>query len=293
MPSRRTFIKRAGAFASAAFVSPALQPRSAYRLGLQLYTVRAAMARDLDGTLKRISGLGYQEVETYGFDPEAIGYYGLPGKAFAQRLRDHNLTTPSGHYDLNRFAGSSVEDLARYVDRCIEGARTLGQEYITWPLVDEGFRTIEKFKVVAARLNLAGGQIRKAGLQLAYHNHDFEFVEQDGQIGYDIIIKETDPALVRLQMDLYWIARGSKLTPNEWFTRAPGRFVMWHVKDMHRTNRGYTEVGNGTVDFTRIWPDAALAGMKHFFVEQGGNFTHDPLQSIADSAEYVKRVLLK
>jgi len=293
MLSRRTFLQQAGAFASAALAFPGSQPRRRYKLGLQLFTMRAAMARDVEGTLKRIAGMGYEEVETYGFDPEGIRYYGLAAKEFAQRLRDHNLTTPSGHYDLNRFVSSSADDLKRYVERSVEGARAVGQEYITWPFVDEGFRTIEKFKVVAERLNLAGGQIKKAGLQLAYHNHDFEFVEQNGQIGYDVILKDTDPSLVKLQMDLYWIARGSKLTPNEWFKRHPGRFVMWHVKDMHKISRDYTEVGNGTIDFTRIWPDASLAGMKHFFVEQGGNFTHDPFRSVADSAEYVKRVLLK
>lgn len=293
MISRRTFMQQAGAFASAVLVSAASQPRHRYKLGLQLFTMRAAMRSDVEGTLKRVAGMGYEEFETYGFDPEGIRYYGLAGKAFAQLLRDLNLTAPSGHYDLNRFVSSSIDDLKRYVDRCVEGAHALGQEYITWPLVDEGFRTIEGFKVVAERLNVAGGQIKKAGLQLAYHNHDFEFVEQNGQIGYDIILRETDPALVKLQMDLYWIARGSKLTANEWFRRQPGRFVMWHVKDMHRTSRDYTEVGNGTIDFTRIWPDASLAGLKHFFVEQGGNFTHDPFRSVADSAEYVKRVLLK
>lgn len=293
MISRRSFMQQAGAFASAALVFPVSQPRRRYKLGLQLFTMRAAMARDVEGTLKRIAGMGYEEVETYGFDAQGIRYYGLAAEAFAQLLRDHNLTTPSGHYDLNRFVSTSVDDLKRYVDRCVEGAHALGQAYITWPLLDEDSRTIEKFKVVAERLNVAGGQIKKAGLQLAYHNHDFEFVEQNGQIGYDIILKDTDPALVKLQMDLYWIARGSKLTANQWFKRQPGRFVMWHVKDMHRTSRDYTEVGNGTIDFTRIWPDASLAGMKHFFVEQGGNFTHDPFRSVADSAEYVKRVLLK
>jgi sugar phosphate isomerase/epimerase len=188
---------------------------------------------------------------------------------------------------------TSIDDLKRYVDRSIEGAQVLGQEYITWPLLDEGDRTIERFKVAAERLNIAGETIKKAKLQLAYHNHDFEFVEQNGQIGYDIILKETDPALVKLQIDLYWIAHGSKLTANEWFKRQPGRFVMWHVKDMHKVSRDYTEVGNGTIDFTKIWPDASLAGLKHFFVEQGGNFTHDPFTSVADSADYVKRVLLK
>ena len=85
----------------------------------------------------------------------------------------------------------------------------------------------------------------------------------------------------------------SSTTTHDLFRRAPGRFVMWHVKDVHRVSVDYTEVGNGTVDFTKIWPDAELAGLKHFFVEQGGNFTHDPLRSVIDSAEYVKRVLLK
>jgi sugar phosphate isomerase/epimerase len=285
-------MQQAGAFASAAVLAPP-SPPARYKLGLQLFTLRAALSADVLGTLKRVAGLGYEEVETYGFDPEALRYYGLPARELAGRLRDHNLKAPSGHYDLNRFVSSSVDDLTRYVARCIEGAQALGQTYITWPLLDADSRTIDKFKLAAERLNLAGAQVKQAGLQLAYHNHDFEFVEQDGQIGYDIILKETDAALVKLQMDLYWIAHGSKLSPHDWFERQPGRFVMWHVKDMHRTSRDYTELGNGSIDFTRIWPDAALAGLKHFFVEQGGNFTHDPFRSVADSAEYVKRVLLK
>jgi len=293
MISRRTFMQQAGTFASAAVLFPAVQPRRGYKMGLQLYTVRAAMARDVEGTLKSVAGMGYEEFETYGFDPEGIRYYRLSASDFAQRLRDLNLTTPSGHYDLNRYTSSSVDDLKRYADRCVEGAHILGQTYITWPLLNEGDRTIDKFKMVAARLNVLGEHLKKAKLQLAYHNHDFEFVEQNGQIGYDIILKETDPELVKLQMDLYWIAHGSKLSPNQWFKRAPGRFVMWHVKDMHKTSRDYTELGNGSIDFTRIWPDASLAGLKHFFVEQGGNFTHDPFRSVADSADYVKRVLLK
>jgi sugar phosphate isomerase/epimerase len=290
MISRRRFMKHAGAFAAGALVLP--QQSRRYKLGLQLFTVRAALRQDLDGTLKRIAGIGYEELETYGFDPEGLRYYGLEAGTFAQRLEDLNLTTPSGHYDLNRYVNTGIDELKRYVDRCIEGARALGQSYITWPLIDADSRTLDKFKVVAERLNIAGEQARKAKLALAYHNHDFEFIDQNGRRGYDIIMNETDPALVKLQVDLYWLARASQ-TPNDLFRRAPGRFVMWHVKDVHKVSRDYTEVGNGTIDFTKIWPDAELAGLKHFFVEQGGNFTHDPIRSITDSAEYVKRVLLK
>ena len=292
MISRRTFVQQAGVLASAVLGSPAFES-GRYKLGLQLFTLRAAMAQDVQGTLKRIAALGYEEVETYGFDAGAVGHYGLESKVFRQMLAANNLTTSSGHYDLNKFVSSPIDDLKRYVDRCIEGAHALGQEYITWPWLDEQSRTIEKFKVVADRLNVAGEQIKKARLQLAYHNHDFEFVEQQGRIGYDVIIGDTDPDLVKLQMDLYWIAHGSKLSAHQWFEKAPGRFVMWHVKDMHRISRDYTELGNGTIDFKSIWPDASLAGLKHFFVEQGGNFTHDPFKSVADSAAYVRRELLK
>ena len=293
MMTRRTFIQQAGVLAASTGVFPASLQRKRYKMGLQLYTMRAALRQDVDGSLKRIAGLGYEELETYGFDPQGIRYYGLDAKEFARRLNDLNLTTPTGHYDLNRFVTTSVDDLKGYFDRCIEGAKALGQTYITWPLIDPDSRTLDKFKVVAERLNIIGAQAKKAGLQVAYHNHDFEFIEQNGQIGYDIILKETDPSLVKLQIDLYWIAHGSKFPANYWFKRAPGRFELWHVKDMHKVSRDYTELGNGSIDFTQIWPDAELAGLKHFFVEQGGNFTHDPWQSITDSAAYVKRVLLK
>lgn len=289
MISRRTFVKQAGLYSAAALMLP---QRPRYKLGLQLYTIRAAMRQDVDGTLDRVAGIGYEEVETYGFDPAGLRYYGLDAKAFAQRLTDRKLTAPSGHYDLNRYVKTPVDDLKRYMDRCIEGAHTLRQSYITWPLVDPDSRTIDGFKVVAERLNIIGEQAKQARLQVAYHNHDFEFVDHNGTRGYDIILKETDPALVKLQMDLYWIARASQ-TPRDLFKRAPGRFVMWHVKDVHRVSGDYTELGNGTIDFTKIWPDAELAGLKHFFVEQGGNFTHDPIRSITDSADYVKRMLLK
>ena len=287
MMTRRTFMHHA-TLASAAGTLPFQQQR-AYKMGLQLFTIRAAMSKDVPGTLKRIAGLGYEEVETYGFDPQGLAYYGMPARAFAQLLRENNLTTPTGHYDLNRFVTTSEDDLKRYMDRCIEGAKALGQAYVTWPFLDPETRTLDSFKIVARRLNLIGQQAKAAGLLVAYHNHDFEFVDHNGQIGYDIVIKETDPALVKLQMDLYWIARASPVSASEWFKRQPGRFVMWHVKDMHKTSRDYTELGNGTVDFSQIFPHAKLAGLQHYFVEQGGNFTHDPFRSITDGAEYMKR----
>jgi sugar phosphate isomerase/epimerase len=293
MPSRRTFLQQAGALASASALAPmAHAAPPPYKMGLQLFTIRDAMARDVDATLKRVAALGYQEVETYGFDPQAIGYYRMPARDFAQRLRDHGLTTPSGHYDLNRFATASDDDLNRYVDQCIEGAKLVGHRYITWPFLDEPLRPLEPFTRIVGRFNAIGERIAKGGLQFAYHNHGFEFVEQGGRIPYDLVLRETDPALVKLQIDLYWLSHDSTKPPRYWFERAPGRYVMWHVKDMHKVSRDYTELGHGTIDYPTIWPDAAFSDMQHFFVEQGGNFAQSSMQSIEVGAAYVKRHLL-
>ena len=186
MISRRTFMHQSGVLAAAALVTPSPQSRR-YKMGLQLFTLRAAMAagrpRHADAH-RRHRLRGGRDLRLRRRRPRLLrdGRQGLQAL-----LADNNLTTSSGHYDLNKFVATPIDDLTRYVDRCIEGAHALGQAYITWPWLDEQSRTIETFKVVAERLNVIGAQIRKAGLQLAYHNHDFEFVEQQGQIGYDII----------------------------------------------------------------------------------------------------------
>ena len=291
MIDRRTFMKQAGAVASAAFVAQPPQTPRRYKIGLQLFTLNPAMNRDPIGTLQRVAAMGYEEVETYGINPAALTYYGMPARDFARRLQDHNLPTPSGHYDMQQFLHASADEMNRYVDRCAEGARILGQQYITWTYLEPATRSLETYKRVADWLNAIGTRLAGSGVQVAYHNGGGEFVDQKGQFGYDIILRGTDPALVKLQIDLYWFAFDTTQPARAWFDRAPGRYEMWHVKDMHKVNRRYTELGAGSIDYTRIWPDAAMSGMKHFFVEQGGNFAVDAMQSAADGIAYVKRYL--
>lgn len=296
MISRRNFIKNTAAFMSVASVAlPALGfPKGKkYKMGLQLFTVRGPMAADPRASLKKIASLGYEDLETYGYEPDAGKYYGMKAADFKKLLEDDQLTTSSGHYDLFLFLDKPVDELKRYVDRCIEGAHALEQRYITWPWLDESSRTIDKFKLLAERLNLVGEQVTKAKLGFAYHNHDFEFTNHNGEIGYDIVLRDTDPALVKLQIDLYWIAYASKRSAHELFSLQPRRFVMWHIKDMHKTSRDYTEMGNGSIDYTVILPDASLAGLEYYFIEQGGNFAKDPIQSITDSANFFKQNLEK
>jgi len=290
MITRRNFIAHTCVAASGMWLSgiAMANTKPRYKMGLQLFTIRDVMASNPSATMEKVASLGYEDTETYGFDPKTISYYGLKAKEFGQLLDDHGLTTTSGHYDLFRYLNAPETELLAYVDQCIIGAAALKQKYITWPWLDPQDRGIETFKLLAPKLNKVGERIKKAGLSFAYHNHNFEFIDHDGENGYDIIMKETDPVLVKLQIDLYWVMRASKLTPAELFRRQPGRFVMWHIKDMDKVNQDYTELGNGSIDYTTILPDIKIAGLEYYYLEQGGNFRENSMQSIAESAAFFK-----
>lgn len=264
-----------------------------YKMGLQLFTIRDAMAEDPVSSLKKAAGLGYQDLETYGFDPEKGMYYGFKAADFKKVLEDHNLTTSSGHYDLFRYLDKPASELERYVDRCIEGVKAIDQSYITWPWMAPEARTHETFKRLPELLNKIGEQVTKSGLGFAYHNHDFEFVDYDGETGYDIIMREADPALVKLQLDMYWAEHSSKLSSAELIARQPERFVMWHIKDMDKVTRDYTELGNGSIDYHTVLSEASQEGLEFYFLEQGGNFADNSMQSITESAAYFKKNLKK
>jgi sugar phosphate isomerase/epimerase len=292
--SRRHFIKGAAGAGAIMGLGNGLAAgaKTRYEMGLQLYTVRDPMASAPLATLKQIAALGYRNLETFGFDAGKTRYYGMDASSFSQVLGDLGLRSTSGHYDLFKYLESPAPELRGYVDQCVAGASALGQQYITWPWLAPGQRTIRHFELLADRLNLIGEQVKAGGLKLAYHNHEFEFIPQGGKLGYDIVMQQTDPALVKLQLDLFWAAHSSRRSPHELFSLQPGRFVMWHIKDMDRKNRDhYTELGNGSIDFTKIMPEAQLAGLETYFVEQGDNFAVDPMKSIATSAAYVKRNL--
>lgn len=261
-------------------------------MGLQLFTVRDALASDLPGSLKRIAAMGYQDLETYGYDGVHKTFYGMSASSFKQLLADNQLTTSSGHYDFAPLFDQPADELKRYVDQCIEGAHATGHRYITWPWLNEASRSIEKFKLLTDKLNVIGEQVNKAKLGFAYHNHDFEFIDHKGENGYDIIMKNTDASLVKLQIDLYWTAY-SNIDPLALFARQPGRFVMWHIKDMDKVNKKYTEMGNGSIDYAAILPAAEQAGLQYYFIEQGSNFAGNSMQSVEDSARYFNKNLRK
>ncbi len=262
-----------------------------YKMGLQLFTVHQDMSRAPLATLQAAKSMGYQDFETFGFDGEKGTFYGHPSAEFKNMLDDLDLTASSGHYGFADYFDRPADELKRFTDQCIRGAQALDMKYITWPWLAPQQRTIDHFRRLAPKLNAIGEQVTAAGLGFAYHNHGFEFEDHQGETGFDILLKETDPKLVKLQMDMYWVMHSSAFTPRELVQKQPGRYVMWHIKDMDKVSRDYTELGNGSIDYMAILPDPAESGLEFYYLEQGGNYAHSAMQSIADSAEYFKKHL--
>lgn len=264
-----------------------------YKMGYQLYSIRDEMAKDPISTLKALKGMGYQDFELYGYDADKDLIYGHQPKDLKTVLDDLDLTITSGHYGFAPYLDKSNDDLKSFVDKCITAAKTLGNKYITWPWIAPEQRTIDNFKVMAEKLNHIGAQVNAAGLGFAYHNHGFEFEDHEGENGFDIIIKGTDPDLVKLELDMYWLMHSSKFTPAELVNQHKGRVVMWHIKDMDKVTRDYTELGNGSIDYRKLLPDPIESGLKYYYLEQGGNFAINSTKSASDSAAYCKKYLVK
>lgn len=292
--NRRDFIANSSLLGLAAFVPFSCKPTEVtpkFKMGLQLFSINNDMSNDPIGTLGAVKDMGYEDFEIYGFDAENVTYYGLPAQELKNVLDNLGLTVSSGHYGFSEYLLRPLDDMKYFVDQCIKGALALDKTYITWPWIAPELRTIENFKIMSEKLNIIGEQVRSAGLEFAYHNHGYEFEEQNGQTGYDIILKETDPSVVKLQMDMYWVMHAGKTTPKKLIEQQPGRYVMWHIKDMDKTTRDYTELGNGSIDYHNILPDPKTSGLRYYYIEQGGNYAKSAMQSAADSASYFKEQL--
>lgn len=294
MTNRRNFIKRSGLLTLASFLPLPLLAGSGlhkYKMGLQVFTIRDAMARDAEGTLKQVKALGYEDLELYGFDPEKVAYYGFKATDFKRLLDDLGLTASSCHYNFAAYFDKSEDEQKRYVDHCIKGARALNMKYITWPWIDPRHRNLEGYKKLVEKLNRIGEQVKAANLGFAYHNHGYEFEDLGEQMAYELIIKGTDPELVKLQLDFYWVKHSSLKSPQDWIRNTKGRVVMWHLKDMDKVTRDYSELGNGSIDYVEILSDIDTSSLDYYYLEQGGNFAVNSMQSIADSAAFFKRNL--
>ncbi|MDO9372995.1 MAG: sugar phosphate isomerase/epimerase [Ferruginibacter sp.] len=291
MNSRRRFLQQSGILSAGLLTNSQEIFKKNKKVGIQLYTLRDSIAKDVKGVIGKVAAAGYKEVETFGLNGEQK-FFGLTVKEFGDLLKANNLTSPSGHYMPSKmlFDNGDGDDVKQLCDV----GNTLGHKYIIIPYLEEGRRkSIDQYQALAERFNKAGEICKQHGQQLAYHNHDFEFIEMGGKRGYDVFLDNTDRDLLKMELDLYWVVRAG-LDPVDIFKKQPGRFHLWHVKDMDKADKTKnTEAGSGSIDFKRLMSNAKLSGVKHFYLEQENNYVPDPFSSIQKSYKYIKNDLLK
>ena len=288
---RRTFIESSLATAAVLAAHPRWATASEHeikKVGLQLYTVRSEMPKDFEGTIAKVASTGYKEVEF-------AGYFEHSPKDVRAILDKNGLTSPSQH-----IAYDVVE---KKWEETLEASHVVGHKYIVCPWLDEKQRNPEGWKRAAELFNKAGEASQKAGIQFCYHNHSFEFTPMegtDGKLAYDVLLSQTDPKFVKMEMDLCWISVAGK-DPVAYFEKYPGRFPLVHVKDYVNdpnatsSYAGATgsvefkgrlaDVGKGTIDFKRIFAASDKGGIKHYFVENDDAKT--PFEDIKISYDYL------
>jgi sugar phosphate isomerase/epimerase len=253
-------------------------------VGLQLYTLREQLPKDVAAALKKVAEIGYKEVEVYDL-------YGKTAKQFAQLLKDNGLAAPSGHYETKHIKGSW--------QKCIDDAQELDMKYMVNAILDRREATTwDEYKQLVPLFNNAAEQTQKAGIQFCYHNHNFEFAKFGDTTALDFFLKELDPKLVQFEMDCFWVTHAGQ-DPVAYFQKYPGRFPLLHIKDLKDKPAPslklddhvglFAEVGHGTIDYKRIFAAAREGGMKHYFVEQD-YCERSPFESIAMSYDYLHQL---
>ncbi len=262
-------------------------------VGLQLYSIRDAMDADVPGSLKKVSDLGYSFVELAGY---ADGkFYGYEPAEFNKMVTDLGMKVLSSHTQVEA-AGITMDNAKIMADAHAE----LNAKYCIQPWVEEPDRNIETYKKMIGDWNQVGEVMKSVGIQFGYHNHNFEFVDIDGVVPYyDIFMPEMDADLITMEIDLYWVTKAGQ-DPVEMFNRYPGRFQLWHLKDMYTETDPYFEVikddiapvGEGLIDFNRIMDARKTAGMKYFFVEDDNQGNGKPFEGIGTSISHVVNDIL-
>ena len=252
---------------------------NANMIGLQMFTVRDQLQADFGRTVEQLAKIGYKNLEF-------AGYYNRSPEEVRALLDRVGVVSRSAHIG----APLMRQDAAAQ----IRSAKTIGQEYITLPSYNFGKEGLAGWRKGVAEFNQWGAKCRDAGIKLAYHNHAAEFAPLEGTTGYEVLLKEVDPQLVDFELDIYW-ARFADQDPLALFAKYPGRFTMWHVKDLAVTGgqKGMTPVGKGTIDYKTIFAHARESGMKYFFVEHdtAGQYPGGSLASVQASYEYLRTLL--
>ncbi len=283
--NRRKFISTAsllslGALAAPHLAGTTLSSSTKKLIGIQLWTLRDALHDDLSGSLKKLAKIGYNTLEAAGYRNKK--FYDKAPEEFKKLADDLGMQLIASH--------STIND--NNVEQTYSDALKAGIKYVVVPWLPESRRkSLDNYKETAENLNRFGEKANEMGLKLGYHNHGFEFTKIDGELPYDILLKQTEPEHVVFEMDIQWVMYG-KQDPVNYINTHPGRFALWHVKDMNKNNRKLSEIiGKGSIDFTGIYKLAGKAGLQYQFVEHAVS-DDKPFEDVAFSYNYIKNNLI-
>ncbi|NKI28019.1 sugar phosphate isomerase/epimerase [Arenibacter sp. 6A1] len=278
MTTRKDFLIQTGLLAAGTVLLPSftmLPNNQEKNLGVQLYTFRNEMAADAVGTLKKIAALGIKQIET------ALSqngrYYGLQPKEMKKVCEDLGMTLRSGHVALDDQWQQSMDEAAES-----------GQEYLLCSSLPFKGQTISNYKRVAEAFNKAGEECKKRNLKFGYHNHDYEFDTHKGKVLFDVLLDNTQPDLVYMELDLGWVVVAGK-DPIDYFERYEGRFPLWHLKDMDMTKKESTEFGKGGLDIPKMLRHKKASGLQYIFIEQE-EYSSTPFESMAHNMAYMNNM---
>ena len=277
MKARRNFLKNLGLFSTATLLMPqiglATTKKSGY--GVQLYSFRDGMLADPKKTLEQIASLGFKEIESAGSSKGY--YYGLTPSEMASTCKQLGMSLTSGHVHLDDKFEQTMED-----------ALASGQEYLICSSLPTEGQTIDNYKSVAEQFNIAGEACKKRGLKFGYHNHEYEFESENGEVLYDVLMDNTQEDLVHMELDLGWVVVAEK-NSLYYFKKYPGRFPLWHLKDMNMHEKVSTEFGKGILDIDLMLKNKELSGVKHIYIEQE-EYANNPFKSMQYNMKYLNNI---
>ncbi len=256
-----------------------------FGIGLQLYTIRDAMGKDVPGSLKMVSDIGYKYLELASY--ENGKFYGYLPADFKKMANDLGMEIISSHAGVNPRGITSDEAKKMAEDHAKVGAKYCMQPYIA----DEDCKSIAGFQKMVADWNKVGRIMKDNGIQFGYHNHNFEFGTVEGKVPYfDVFLAEMDKDLMTMEIDLFWATKAG-INPIELFKKYPGRFQLFHMKDMYTKeapffktqSSDFAPVGAGLINFREILAAKNIAGMKYMFVEQDSTKDGKPFDAIRTS----------
>lgn len=305
MTNRRDFLKRSGLFASAfafgslvscnnettkeevkgdstAKAEPPVTKRPLGDFGLQLYTLRDDLPKNPKEILKQVAGFGYKQVE--GFEGEKGLWWGLGAVEFKKYIDSLGISMVSSHCDWSKDFDKKAAEAAQ-----------VGLKYLIAPYVGKQ-KTLDDYKKIAEGFNKAAETCKKNGIRFAYHNHDYSFIQQDGQYPQDIFMQNTDAATMDYEMDIYWVVTAGA-DPEAWMKKYSGRFKLCHIKDRSKTAKpeehdASVDLGTGSINFSQVLKTASDNGMQYFIVEQERYENSTPLKSAEVDAAYLKNLTI-